>query len=512
MAKFEILFEKNVFNNVSKENIDYESVMYWVIKHGNIPKLIFKDNDYYVGHMLPITIYQDMKDKNRTITFHQAELPKCDDKTNAVVRNIFSISTMANIEFLRWFIKQCKDEYTLYKNNKLGGELYYFEHVSPSALKDISDMIVKNNVVFAQRKFTTNKKFSNIFSKQKKQVEDAVKFFKDHKEWYVSAGIPYNLGFVLCGHPGSGKTSTNKAIAVELGRHVINVRFNEIKTNTQLDNLFNGNSIYIYYAETNKVEKLVLPIDKRVLIVEDFDALGDTILKRDNTIKKSTKTTTKTGNMVDNKQLDSLLDSKSNNNHNIGDLDDLIESVNPSAKVESKTESKTESKDTTAVLSKSWDEYRELQINDLAKKLKGGKKIEEDTYGNSRADEKKIEEDAITLSTLLNLLDGPCEVEGRVICVTTNYINKLDEAIIRPGRFNMVVNFDLATHDSIFDMFKHFYGDSKYGFKVEAFKGIKDKKLSPALVAQIIFRYINDPVAALNEIIERSCKKKISIY
>lgn len=40
----------------------------------------------------------------------------------------------------------------------------------------------------------------------------------------------------------------------------------------------------------------------------------------------------------------------------------------------------------------------------------------------------------VTLSGLLNALDGVSSAEDRIIFMTTNYIDRLDKALIRPGR------------------------------------------------------------------------------
>ncbi|KAK1836709.1 BCS1 N terminal-domain-containing protein [Podospora conica] len=50
----------------------------------------------------------------------------------------------------------------------------------------------------------------------------------------------------------------------------------------------------------------------------------------------------------------------------------------------------------------------------------------------------------LSLSGLLNILDGVASQEGRVLIMTTNHIEKLDKALIRPGRVDMTVKFDKA--------------------------------------------------------------------
>ena len=78
----------------------------------------------------------------------------------------------------------------------------------------------------------------------------------------------------------------------------------------------------------------------------------------------------------------------------------------------------------------------------------------------------------ISLSALLNVIDGVSSSEGRVLIMTTNHIEKLDPALIRPGRVDMKVKFDLAnTHmlSAIFrGIFAHIEGDYPTSAKVGA--------------------------------------------
>ncbi|TVY36826.1 putative mitochondrial chaperone [Lachnellula occidentalis] len=60
----------------------------------------------------------------------------------------------------------------------------------------------------------------------------------------------------------------------------------------------------------------------------------------------------------------------------------------------------------------------------------------------------------ISLSALLNILDGVASQEGRVLIMTTNHIEKLDEALIRPGRVDMTIKFDLASREMITTIFR----------------------------------------------------------
>lgn len=60
----------------------------------------------------------------------------------------------------------------------------------------------------------------------------------------------------------------------------------------------------------------------------------------------------------------------------------------------------------------------------------------------------------LSLSGLLNILDGVASQEGRVLIMTTNHIEKLDKALIRPGRVDMTVEFSQADEEIIAAIFR----------------------------------------------------------
>ncbi|KAJ5989708.1 P-loop containing nucleoside triphosphate hydrolase protein [Penicillium waksmanii] len=51
---------------------------------------------------------------------------------------------------------------------------------------------------------------------------------------------------------------------------------------------------------------------------------------------------------------------------------------------------------------------------------------------------------AVTLSGLLNMLDSISSQEGRILIITTNYIEHLDKVLIRPGRSDKKIYFKLT--------------------------------------------------------------------
>ncbi|KYK54892.1 putative BCS1 protein precursor [Drechmeria coniospora] len=63
----------------------------------------------------------------------------------------------------------------------------------------------------------------------------------------------------------------------------------------------------------------------------------------------------------------------------------------------------------------------------------------------------------LSLSGLLNILDGIASQEGRILVMTTNHIEKLDKALIRPGRVDMIIPFGLADAGMTAAIFRAIY-------------------------------------------------------
>ncbi|KAF4122354.1 mitochondrial chaperone BCS1 [Geosmithia morbida] len=65
----------------------------------------------------------------------------------------------------------------------------------------------------------------------------------------------------------------------------------------------------------------------------------------------------------------------------------------------------------------------------------------------------------VTFSGLLNALDGVAASEERIAFLTTNHIDRLDPALIRPGRVDMMARIGEATRFQAGLMWDRFYGD-----------------------------------------------------
>lgn len=223
--------------------------------------------------------------------------------------------------------------------------------------------------------------------------------------WYAARGIPYRRGYLFHGPPGTGKTSLSFALAGIFGLEIYAISLQEpTLTEGDLLQLFNG-----------------LP-RRCIVLLEDVDAAG-------------------------------LLRDRANDEKN-----------KPRTKKEGKQTGKQgeEGKEKAAAAEKG-DNYT---LKDLARELKaistpaqrGGPHAT--MQQNNGAGPNRAPGTGISLSGLLNAIDGVASAEGRVLIMTTNHAEKLDAALVRPGRVDRKVEFQLAAKDQIRELFVRMYAAS----------------------------------------------------
>ncbi|KAH9027479.1 hypothetical protein EDB83DRAFT_2508045 [Lactarius deliciosus] len=66
----------------------------------------------------------------------------------------------------------------------------------------------------------------------------------------------------------------------------------------------------------------------------------------------------------------------------------------------------------------------------------------------------------LTLSGLLNALDGVAAAEGRILFATTNHLDQLDPALCRPGRMDVWIEFKNASKFQAEHLFRNFFPSS----------------------------------------------------
>lgn len=358
--------------------------------------LAVSQHDYLPNEYDPVCLESD-------VYFELQEMKITDGQLEMVKFKLYCYDH--DVQHLQSFVDTCNADYERRMANKLGTHRYYFDQMIQTKSKGVQNPLPTSHLVYSKAKFTTNRTFKNVFFEERDQVRDRVNFFLNRRDWYDQKGIPYTLGFMFHGPPGVGKTSSIKAIANEGKRHIINVQLSEIKTKAQLQHLFFNDEIHVYNGV--QTEKYTIPVSERLYVIEDIDAMGDTVLRR---------------------------------------------------------------------------EWKKPTIE---------KKKEDDFF-----DRKEEEKDVIDLAFILNLLDGTLEANGRILAVTTNFPERIDRALIRPGRIDMIVNFKKCNLAVIQEMVRSFYDSDTV---------VNDPSLnykwSPAEVNQILFRNFGNVEAGVAELI-----------
>lgn len=90
----------------------------------------------------------------------------------------------------------------------------------------------------------------------------------------------------------------------------------------------------------------------------------------------------------------------------------------------------------------------------------------------------------ISLSGLLNVIDGIASTEGRILIMTTNAVETLDPALVRPGRIDMVINFELLTQADARELFILMYQGS-----ASCEQHSKTKVVDPSVLANLAERF-----------------------
>ncbi|RAL04594.1 BCS1 and AAA domain-containing protein [Aspergillus ibericus CBS 121593] len=79
------------------------------------------------------------------------------------------------------------------------------------------------------------------------------------------------------------------------------------------------------------------------------------------------------------------------------------------------------------------------------------------TDAKKPSEETTTDNKGITLSGLLNVIDGVAASEGRILIMTTNHPEKLDAALLRPGRVDMSITFGYARTADVQELFSSIY-------------------------------------------------------
>lgn len=278
------------FNNETCEsNLVADSIIECISTLKNVPMLqMIKNGAMMVSYKeKPIQMTNDIFIKVMNVDMNE-------DGDISKLTFCLQSNTLSAAEMLQ-YIRKIHNKCMLDKKNELAGKVFYFDQknkdsdtvpqikadMDPIEFKKMNIKMAPKFLNFTMSEFHSNKTFDNIFGDEVKLVKKRVEFFCNNKDWYDKKGIPYQLGLLLSGIPGSGKTSIIKAIANQTNRHIINVNFANIQTASQLKNLFFSDKINVF-DDTNcsSSKSFHLPTQEKLFVLEEIDTLGEIVQQR----------------------------------------------------------------------------------------------------------------------------------------------------------------------------------------------------------------------------------------
>ena len=95
----------------------------------------------------------------------------------------------------------------------------------------------------------------------------------------------------------------------------------------------------------------------------------------------------------------------------------------------------------------------------------------------------------LTFSGLLNAIDGVAAGEGRLLFATTNHPERLDAALIRPGRIDRQVDIGLAERDQMRRLFNRFFPDADPELAHRFADSLPERRLSMSAVQSYLIEH-----------------------
>jgi hypothetical protein len=419
------LFDKEHGNDI------YDALMWRLCDLPQTKHLRMSVNGYFViANKQVIRVDQELYTRQISVIY--------DDKKAVQESCVEVFSYSMDLLELKQYLNDLLHKYDLHRNNQLGQTLYYFDEI-PLTLPHHIDGSVNYNVApktmsFTMSKLYTNKSMDNVYGSAMDIVRKRVRFFVNNKKWYQDKGVPHTLGIMLYGEPGCGKTSMIKALSRECQRHVFNIKLSDYTTVSQISNLFFNERVCVVKDGVNIYYNI--PIDKRVIVLEDIDCLSKIFAAREAATAAAA-------------------DEAAPEIESYGFNNPMFNAAAP------------------------------LKISQLA----------------PQPPQQVQHSQKLTLSYFLNVLDGVLETPGRIVILTSNHPEKLDPALIRPGRVDLKVHFQRCTREDIREMICKITGEC---VTVDDLIDVPDMVWTPAEVTQKIFELIDEPVSDIIKALQKN--------
>lgn len=114
----------------------------------------------------------------------------------------------------------------------------------------------------------------------------------------------------------------------------------------------------------------------------------------------------------------------------------------------------------------------------------------------------------VTLTGLLNALDGVATPHGSIVLMTTNRLEVLDAALRRPGRADLTVLIDYLDDEQMGRLFQAIYGPTQVG----TIPWLGGRRVSPAEVVEVLKPHLRDPSAGLEALVRFMASDPVPVH
>jgi hypothetical protein len=374
------------------------------------------------------------------------------------------------------FIEKCEKTYNKKIEDRMTDKIFIYEFLQSENTRSSSsdddwndgrkDQKLSNILCSEYQLNTTKDLKKNCFFTDVDKIIKRIEFFINNKPWYESRGIPYQLGFLFFGPPGCGKTSTIKAIARELDRHIVNVNdIDKIKKVSDIKNIFYGDYINGRH----------IPTHKRLYVIDEFDKILDTISE-----KPAISNAAAAMNAMSANLLNGIMGMGMTGDAGSGVI--VVDN------------------DTSSCENGNGDASNENGKRKATKKDDDGMiKGKQNGPAASLMKQKSVINDA----DILTIMDGLVETSGRIIICTANDPSKISEPFKRPGRLDEHIEFTKCTRSMIVQLLELFYCTTlseEQAAKINNTENDIQFKYSPAEINKFCFNNLTNVDDVINEI------------